>query len=339
MAYLMKKWYIACFTKDVVRGKAFSRTLLDIDIVFFRNEVDEIAAMENRCVHRFSKLCGGKVENGTIQCPYHGMVYDAEGVCISLPLGSIPPSAKLRSFLVQEKDGIVWIWPDQDKESAGAPPDYDHFRKEGIGHAYMHFKCNYELMNDNIMDLSHADFLHPQTLGSGAICIVPPEVEQDGDSVTIRWSSSGKEAPPMNKLLMKEPESPVDEIIWVTWDAPAQLLLKQTIRPHDPEAGEEQNTTALHIMTPETASTTHYFTIHTTGDIPVTDDVKVQLGKMTHQAFFDEDRPMMEAIQVEMGEETDLFAHKPVLLPHDAGAVRVRRILKNLIEQERAESA
>ena len=59
-------------------------------------------------------------------------------------------------------------------------------------------------------------------------------------------------------------------------------------------------------------------------------------GEMTaflEQVFDLEDKPMVEAVQRRMGED-DLWDLRPILLPNDTGAVRVRRRLASMIATE-----
>ena len=54
-----------------------------------------------------------------------------------------------------------------------------------------------------------------------------------------------------------------------------------------------------------------------------------------HNAFSNEDKPMLSAQQQAMNSD-DLFGLNPVLLPSDAGAVRARRKLEQMIREEQA---
>jgi vanillate O-demethylase monooxygenase subunit len=98
------------------------------------------------------------------------------------------------------------------------------------------------------------------------------------------------------------------------------------------EAGNEIPN--AHFMTPETASSTHYFWA-SARDFR-TDDVALskQLYDGVMAAFTLEDKPMIEAQQEMMG-TTDLWALKPALLAGDAAPVMARRTLAKLIEEER----
>lgn len=53
--------------------------------------------------------------------------------------------------------------------------------------------------------------------------------------------------------------------------------------------------------------------------------------------FAGEDKPIVEGQQQLMG-TADLWPFKPLLLPGDAGAVRVRRMLERLVKEESAAS-
>ena len=64
----------------------------------------------------------GKIVGGDrVQCPYHGLEYDATGVCVRNPHGNkhIPARARVKSYPITEKHKAIWIWMG-DK----APPDY-----------------------------------------------------------------------------------------------------------------------------------------------------------------------------------------------------------------------
>ena len=43
----------------------------------------KVAALEDRCAHRFAPLSMGKIVGGDrVQCPYHGLEYDTSGACV-----------------------------------------------------------------------------------------------------------------------------------------------------------------------------------------------------------------------------------------------------------------
>ncbi|MBB6252135.1 Rieske 2Fe-2S domain-containing protein [Nitrospirillum iridis] len=98
---------------EIPSGGLLSRTIINIPLVFWRTDAGNIAALENRCCHWGAKLSLGRVENGgdRIRCPYHGLLFDRTGQCVSAPAQErVPARAKVRSFPVIERHRWVRIW-------------------------------------------------------------------------------------------------------------------------------------------------------------------------------------------------------------------------------------
>ncbi|NET47578.1 MAG: Rieske 2Fe-2S domain-containing protein, partial [Merismopedia sp. SIO2A8] len=55
--------------------------LLGQDVVLWLDATGQPAAIVDRCCHRSARLSQGKVNQGQIQCPYHGWCFDASGIC------------------------------------------------------------------------------------------------------------------------------------------------------------------------------------------------------------------------------------------------------------------
>jgi vanillate O-demethylase monooxygenase subunit len=91
----------------------------------------------------------------------------------------------------------------------------------------------------------------------------------------------------------------------------------------------------VHLLTPETEDTTHYFWAAGRNRQHGNPQVSGMLHFGTQNAFENEDEPMIQAVRSRM-RSNDLFAHKPALLPMDEAAVRARRILAGMIAAENA---
>ena len=77
------------------------------EIVLARWE-GEIFALEDRCSHQDFPLSDGDVENGMIECTFHGAKFDLRtGKAMALP--AIAP---VRSFPVEIRDGEVFVQVD-----------------------------------------------------------------------------------------------------------------------------------------------------------------------------------------------------------------------------------
>ncbi|MCO6056880.1 Rieske 2Fe-2S domain-containing protein [Pseudomonas sp. MOB-449] len=69
------------------------------------NSGGEFFAVENRCTHQGARLEGGRLRNGMIACPEHGVLFDVRSGCGKGPLGRVP----LRTFALQVVDGRIEV--------------------------------------------------------------------------------------------------------------------------------------------------------------------------------------------------------------------------------------
>lgn len=348
MAFLRNAWYCAAWPEEV--GIApLGRTFLDEPVVLFRKSDGAVVALADRCPHRFAPLHMGKVVKGDcIQCPYHGLEFGPDGVCSHNPHGegAIPKAAHVRSYPVLERQGVVWIW-------MGDPALADADRVVDLGDTEsrpgwtavqdtLQVRANYELVADNLLDLSHVPYLHA-FLSFGE---TPPagfrevrELKQEGDTVwSMHWNYRAPLAPLFRLLWGDDAPAHATMRAHMRWNAPGVLHLDTGVSPEGGPGSAGASAPICHLLTPETEHSTHYFwrmarNRHLDDDA-VSSSIKENVGR----AFREEDEPMIEACARMMG-TTDLMSLKPVLLPGDAPAVRARRILAGMIEKERAEAA
>ncbi len=196
---------------------------------------------------------------------------------------------------------------------------------------YLPTKANYELLADNILDLSHADYLHPTSLG-GMMTAAKTTNHVEGDQVVVEWDAVGCTPPGAFQGLIPPPQKG-DIWIQVRWSAPAVMSLATFAAPVGTPRTLQETAVTLHNMTPESSTKTHYFYCSTrpyrTEDAGFTEYLRGAL----EQAFSKEDKPMLEKQQARIGDR-DFWSLSPVLLPVDAAAVRARRKLKQLIDAE-----
>lgn len=340
MAYLRNTWYIAAWGKEVAGDTMLGRTILNEPIAFFRRPDGEIAAIGDRCPHRYAPLHKGSLVEGSVQCPYHGLRFNEHGKCVHNPHGdgTIPKAAQVKSYPVCERHLAIWIWMgDAGRADPGLIPDYSFLSNakptaRNIG--YMPTRANYELLSDNIMDLSHVDFLHPETLGGGAISRSKAEVSELGDGrIRILWEARNEVAPPAFAMHLPDPGAPANLWTDVIWSAPALMHLSTGVALAGQPFNQGLGSSNLHMMTPETETSTHYFFANTRDFLTDDGEFNAMLDKVISNVFATEDKPMVEDQQQLMG-QADFWTLKPVLLAGDAGAVRARRALQALIQAE-----
>ena len=100
-----------------------------------------------------------------LACPYHGLRFDGSGTCVFNPhQGEAPPKVAVPTYPLEERHGLLWIWMgDAAKADPAQIPDFGWLADpawEAVRGATI-AEGHYELYSDNILDLSHANFVHP----------------------------------------------------------------------------------------------------------------------------------------------------------------------------------
>ena len=337
MNYPRNAWYVAGFDDEVPQGELLARTYLGEDVVLYRAPDGSPRALEDRCPHRFAPLSGGTLQEGAIQCRYHGLTFDGSGACVHNPHGPIPKAARVRAYPVRERDRLLWIWMGEpEKADDSLIPDFSDIAaapEHATIRGHLPTACDTMLLVDNIMDLSHVDFLHPTSLGSGAISRVKPVVEDLSErSVKVTWISSGDIAPPHFDAHLRQQRQPTDQWTQVTWFAPSCMHLSVGATLLGEPRSQGAGTLNLHLGTPQRPGHTHYW-FWTTRDFAISAEANAFIRPQVEHIFRNEDKPILEAQQSRIG-QNECWAKKPVLLAPDAGAVRARRKLAALLELE-----
>lgn len=337
MTYLRDTWYLAGFADEVHADQPLlARRLLDEPVVFFRDGAGQLQALHDRCPHRFAPLSMGQVQGDSVACPYHGLTFNGRGTCTFNPHGdgSIPKAAQVKHYAVQERDGLIWWWAGEPtRADATLIPDCSflaHAPEHSTIRGYLPSQCDYQLVCDNILDLTHADYLHAGSLGSGAITRVKPQVDDlDARSMKIAWLSFNDVAPPAMDANLRVQGQLTDQWTEVVWTAPSLMMLTvgATLHGEAREQGMEART--MHITTPESPGRCHYW-YWGTRNVAINPHANAAIRELVRHAFEEQDKPMLEAQQQRMG-TAPFWSLKPVLLPGDAGAVRARRKLDALI--------
>ena len=343
--YLKNAWYGAAYS-DEVDDAPLGRTLLDEPVVIYRSGDGGVAMLTDRCPHRFAPLSMGKVIGDDIQCPYHGLRFNAAGACSHNPHGDgVPPAnAKVRSYPTLEKYGMIWFWPgDPAKADPAALPKIgfleqaDRFK---VVKGRLHVRGNYELLVDNLLDLSHGSYLHPQFGATGftpeqLLAATTVRLERRGRSLVNHRVRSGLPAPaPAQRMFGLDSKSPTHSKSTMTWYPPAILDFDAGTWLEGTPEEEGALIPQLHIITPETQFSSHYFFIN--GRNQRRDDPEIDKAMLDFfdLAFHRQDEPMIESVQSRMGEVSDIMALKPVLLATDAAPVSARRLLARFIAEE-----
>jgi vanillate O-demethylase monooxygenase subunit len=265
-------WYVAAWDHEVTR-KPMARRIADRPLALYRTEDGKAVALADACWHRLAPLSMGKtVGKDGIQCPYHGIVYNSAGRCASMPAQeTINPSATVPSFPVVERYRYVWVWlGDPTKADPELVPDMYQMNSPqwaGDGET-IHAPCNYQLVLDNLMDLTHEEFVHSSSIGQDELSESDFVVTHDGDTVTVsRWMLN-IEAPAVwaNYLKDRFPDytGPVDRWQIIEWQYPSTIRIDVGVAKAGtgaPEGDRSQgvNGFVMNTISPETDRSCHYF--------------------------------------------------------------------------------
>jgi phenylpropionate dioxygenase-like ring-hydroxylating dioxygenase large terminal subunit len=346
-AYLRNAWYVAAWSDDLGDAGVLGKTILKEPVVLYRKANGDVAALQDRCPHRFAPLSMGKVINGDhIQCPYHGLEFGPSGACALNPHGTknIPPRARVRSYPVIEKHKAIWIWMGEQPADPAKVPDFSVLdnvpethttKRDGIK-----IKANYELIIDNLLDLSHGSYLHDGILGNAETAEAEITVDLEGNDVIVARHSSNATTPGLFGIMMPNKPERVDKFTRMRWMAPSNLRLVSGICMPGavPESGTGYH--AIHMLTPESDRSTHYFftavrfNVLTAGD-KLNAQIQEKIATTRRFAFEEQDAPVIEAQQEIIDNATDTV--DPVLLAVDVAPVRYKQVLTKLIRAEQVQ--
>jgi phenylpropionate dioxygenase-like ring-hydroxylating dioxygenase large terminal subunit len=194
-------WYAAGFSTEFPPGDVQGQTIAGRPVVLWRTAEGEVTALDGRCAHKRFPLWEGRLlDDGALECAYHGFAYDETGRCVRIPAlhdraDRIPTTARQYRFPVVEQDGLVWIWPGDPERAAGSgpppTPEVGSADWETVCTEPMPVAASARLLIENLFDLTHFYPLHAGNIGTLADALVPVEIERetrDGQQVvrTIR---------------------------------------------------------------------------------------------------------------------------------------------------------
>jgi phenylpropionate dioxygenase-like ring-hydroxylating dioxygenase large terminal subunit len=339
--FLRNAWYVAAWANEL-GGTPLGRTLLNEPVVLFRDTDGKVAALEDRCCHRGAALSMGVLAEAGLQCGYHGLTFNGEGRCVLIPGQSkIPDRARIRSYPVVEKNEFVWIWMGEPDQAAPElivdyPYNEDHVNWPH-NHAMMAVQCNYQLLIENLMDLTHLGYVHTKTIGGDPRAHVEAQMKVTRTEYGIkyiRWMLNA-EPPPTYKSAIGF-KGRIDRWQEFEYYAPSNVL--QYVGALDAgtgayDQGKRDGGFALrvfHAITPETDDTSFYFWTAANGYRR--DDPQANADVVAQITFtFDEDKLIIEA------QQKRLKGHDPgrqIDIDSDGPRLQMHRHLCKLIEAE-----
>lgn len=339
----LNAWYAVAWDYEVGR-KPLARTICDTPLALYRTEDGIPVALADACWHRLAPLSMGKLEGRDgIRCPYHGIVYNSAGRCISMPAQeTINPSATVPSYPTVQRYRYVWAWlGDPTLANPDLIPDMhqmDHPEWTGDG-LTIHAECNFQLIVDNLMDLTHEEFVHGSSIGQKELSESDFVTSHNGNTVTVtRWMLN-IDPPPFWKKNMNDKfpgyDGKVDRWQIIHFEAPGTICIDVGVAKAGTGATEGDrsqgvNGFVMNTITPETARTSHYFWSFQRNYRLDSQLITTQLRNGVH-GVFGEDEVMLRAQQQAIDANPDYEFYN---LNIDTGGMWVRQILEKMLRAE-----
>jgi len=342
MTILKNTWYVAAWGDEVVAGKLLGRTLANTPVVMYRKTDGTPVALSDLCAHRFAPLHMGKQVGDVVQCGYHGLEFGADGRCVRNPHAKkVPTGAKVQSFRLVERYDLLWIWLGDARADESLIPDEFAFIVDPTrahNRMYLHAKANYLLLLDNLMDVSHALYLHAGSLTTEEMRDdYEPKVDITDGVTNLVIHQEGVLPPPFWKAALP-PDTDRTDVREISRGHIPSLVMHEMVYTQPGKAPYSEggvSSKSAHMYTPETDGTSHYFYCLSRDFYKDRPDIQERIQSEVRRIFSTEDIPMVEAQQKLVGNR-DLMAMKPALLPTDMASVLMRRHLASLIAKEAA---
>ncbi len=240
------------------------------------------------------------------------------------------------------RDGFVWVWlGDPDLADPGTVPDMhqmDSPEWAGDGET-ISAGCNYQLILDNLMDLTHEEFVHSSSIGQAELSESDFVVTHDDRQVTVtRWMLD-IDPPPFWRKNMRDKfpgfEGKVDRWQIIRYEAPSTICIDVGVAKAGtgaPEGDRSQgvNGYVMNTITPENDRSSHYFWAFMRNYRLESQTITTQLRQGVHRVF-GEDEEMLIAQQRAIDANPDYEFYS---LNIDAGGMWVRRILDRMLQVE-----
>lgn len=334
--YPLDCWYVAA-TGDEVGRRLLARTLLDRRIVLRRTDAGDVIAFEDRCPHRGYPLSQGTVQRDEVVCGYHGFAFGPTGACVRVPSQSaLPYGAALSMLAVRERGPYVWVWLGNRSRSGLRSPEEVPWLSDDAVTVFggqLEIAANYLLLHENLADVTHVPFVHPEVSPAVLRAAAPPlDVRVSEASVHYQrdyppagladWHLHATGLPPAGQYQERESGSFRSPGLWVDdWEV---LATADGIVPHTYSLRFAQAVTP--VAPDRSRLVWHVGRNFRTADAGVTASLRALFGE-----YYERVARVAETLQGTIAE----MGPRPMFnVSADAAALQVRRIIAMMLAEE-----
>lgn len=333
--YPRECWYVAA-TSDEVGRHLLARRLLGRPVVLYRRRSGAVVAMHDRCAHRAFPLSRGTLEDDRVVCGYHGFAYDDDGRCVRVPSQpNAPYGACVPTFGVHEDPPFVWIWLGRaDRAARQPPPRLPWLASDGwaLSGGMLHVAANYMLLHENVLDLTHLQYVHPGISPVALRSVAPPHrVEVTERSVSYSrdlppaplaaWQADVTGLPRERETRQRESGRFVSPGLWTGgWEIADAS-----------DGGRAYRLAFAYAFTPDGPSGTHVFW-RGGRDFAAESSAAGERMTSVFEGVFGRRKEVLEAIEANVGLEREVGEVNVVA---DAAALQARRIVARMLAGER----
>lgn len=164
------QWTPVVFSRELGR-KPVGITVAGTPVALFRDEGGQARALLDGCPHRGARLSLGRVEQGALECPFHGWRFGGDGACRFVPLSGLSDEERGRvhalPLATHEAAGLVFIFTSPGAQPAEVPHVAEELTREGV-HVARHaeiWNTHWSRAMENMLDAPHVPFIHGATIG------------------------------------------------------------------------------------------------------------------------------------------------------------------------------
>jgi phenylpropionate dioxygenase-like ring-hydroxylating dioxygenase large terminal subunit len=196
------------------------------------------------------------------------------------------------------------------------------------------YECNYALLLDNLIDLSHTTFVHQRTIGTQDVAKTAVKTTGDARSVLVERYMNDTEPSIMYKRL-GDLTGTVDRWQKIEYTIPANVIIDAGAVPKEKNTGHGINTRIINLITPQTPTSTFHFWAFAR-DFKLHDGATGDYLTEAINITFNEDKVLID----EQQRNVDARPQQRMLDNNaDSGVVMTRRILERLLTEEASRSA